>query len=438
MKKIFGVFISLILISLISATISFAATVTLDASINNNTGKVDISGNISTGLGQEVTILVMSPSGAIDYIDQTTSDGDGSYQFAYTVDPNNKGIYQVTVGGTEVGEVSKTTFEYDGSSSEDTEPPEIEVTMMHGDKEYINNSWTNQPVKISVEATDEQSDISSLQIFIDQEEVDKVDGVTHEFSLDQSGIYEVSIKAIDEAGNEKVKERIIKISKDGLILELSLQQSDGTSYGSTDWTKYDVTASMKAENIDGANVTKQYSLDEGKVWKEYTDTITFSEGVHELWFQAEDEAGNQALEKIMINIDQTAPELTLTGDNPLIVEVGSTYDEPGATAEDDLEGNISEDIEISGEVNVNKVGTYEINYNVSDRVGNKASQILRQVHVVALDETEEVEEIPPPKEENQSGLLPQTATYIYNWLLIGLVLLGTGVVVARLYRKQNR
>lgn len=565
MKKIVGVFIPLLLISLITVTVSFAATVTIEASINNGTGKVNISGKISTGSEQQVTVLVISPSGTIDYVDQTTSGVDGSYQFAYHVQASNKGTYQVTVSGTEVDKESKTTFEYDGSSFIDNEAPKIEVTMTHDDKEYTSHSWTNKAVNISVSATDRHSDVTSLQILIDQEAVGSVDGVTHEFKLDQSGIYEVFIKAIDEAGNEKVEERTIKISKDGLTLEPSLQQVDGISYESGDWTKHDVIASIKAENIDGAQVKKQYSLDKGETWKAYTDSVIFSEGVHHIWFQAEDEAGNHVLEKVTIHIDQTAPELKLNGDNPLIIEVGTSYDEPGAVATDNLAGDISADIEISGEVDVNKSGVYNVHYNVRDKAGNKASQVVREVHVVttkvisitldtqpvpvyagalikiegtnatvqlpndlpegttlqietvdiALEDyqqvgdvfdfiftypegeedytgifgltlgidkdadniaiyhyhdnektvefvggeienglisamvedlsthgvfskVEENGEVTPPKGDKEDGLLPKTATHLYDWLLIGLVLLGVGVVVWTLYRRQNR
>src|SRR6185312_13623455 len=98
MRKIFATFIPLLLFSLIAATATFAATVTLNASVNNNTGKVDITGSISSGAGQQVTVLVVSPSGAIDYIDQTTSGVNGSYQFSYTIDTSKKGTYQVSVG----------------------------------------------------------------------------------------------------------------------------------------------------------------------------------------------------------------------------------------------------------------------------------------------------------------------------------------------------
>src|SRR5699024_1473262 len=66
-------------------------------------------------------------------------------------------------------------------------------------------------------------------------------------------------------------------------------------------------------------------------------------------------AGNEATETRTVNVveadgngegdeDTEAPILTLNGDNPMELEVGSTYDEPGATAEDNVDGDVTEDI----------------------------------------------------------------------------------------------
>src|SRR5699024_3144708 len=47
--------------------------------------------------------------------------------------------------------------------------------------------------------------------------------------------------------------------------------------------------------------------------------------------------------------DTVAPVISLNGDNPMELEVGETYDEPGATAEDDVDGDVSDAIEVSGD-----------------------------------------------------------------------------------------
>src|SRR5699024_8259621 len=90
-------------------------------------------------------------------------------------------------------------------------------------------------------------------------------------------------------------------------------------------------------------------------------------------------------------VDEVAPEITLNGKNPMELEVGDTYEEPGATAEDDVDGDVTDAIEISGEVNTDEAGTYEVVYTVSDAAGNTATE-TRTVHVV---EPEEVDEVAP-------------------------------------------
>ena len=82
-----------------------------------------------------------------------------------------------------------------------------------------------------------------------------------------------------------------------------------------------------------------------------------------------------------IPIDGEAPVIKLKGDNPMIVKQGDPYVEPGATAEDNFDGDVSDKIEISGDVDTSKIGTYTITYTVSDNAGNVATA-ERTVNVV--------------------------------------------------------
>src|SRR5699024_10937541 len=87
-------------------------------------------------------------------------------------------------------------------------------------------------------------------------------------------------------------------------------------------------------------------------------------------------------------VDEVAPVITLKGDNPMELEVGDKYEEPGATAQDDVDGDVTDAIKISGEVNTDKAGTYEVVYTVSDAAGNEATE-TRVVNVVETDNGEE-------------------------------------------------
>ena len=71
--------------------------------------------------------------------------------------------------------------------------------------------------------------------------------------------------------------------------------------------------------------------------------------------------------------DVTAPVITLAGDNPAHVVLNSLFVDPGATATDDKDGNITNSIVKTGTVNTSAVGEYAITYNVSDAAKNKAT-----------------------------------------------------------------
>jgi hypothetical protein len=79
----------------------------------------------------------------------------------------------------------------------------------------------------------------------------------------------------------------------------------------------------------------------------------------------------------------TPPVITLSGANPLSLTVGQSFVEPGYTALDAEEGNITSRVVVSGSVNTSTAGTYTLYYNVSDSKGLAATQVTRTVIVTA-------------------------------------------------------
>lgn len=66
--------------------------------------------------------------------------------------------------------------------------------------------------------------------------------------------------------------------------------------------------------------------------------------------------------------DSKPPLMTLNGNNPLLLELGSAFNDPGASATDVCAGSLS--VSISGIVNSNAVGTNTLTYKASDGNGN--------------------------------------------------------------------
>ena len=93
--------------------------------------------------------------------------------------------------------------------------------------------------------------------------------------------------------------------------------------------------------------------------------------------------------------DVTAPDLTLVGEENCKVLLGTTYTDSGATAIDDVDGDITEFISVTGVVDTTTIGTYTLTYVVTDSSEN-ISTITRTVEV-ALFQTEEQMTTPPGK-----------------------------------------
>lgn len=82
--------------------------------------------------------------------------------------------------------------------------------------------------------------------------------------------------------------------------------------------------------------------------------------------------------------DSTPPTITLEGSSSMTISLQGTYTEPGFTAEDDRDGDLTASVtsdESSTNPNKNLAGTYTIHYEVTDAAGNTGTE-ERVVQVV--------------------------------------------------------
>jgi hypothetical protein len=110
--------------------------------------------------------------------------------------------------------------------------------------------------------------------------------------------------------------------------------------------------------------------------------VTIFTGMHAnepKWVQADD--------YMLVPVDQTPPVITLNGDANIELSLGDSFTDLGATALDNLDGDLSDKITVTGEVNTNIVGTYTLTYNVTDTDGNKAVEATRTINVTGEDYT---------------------------------------------------
>ena len=81
------------------------------------------------------------------------------------------------------------------------------------------------------------------------------------------------------------------------------------------------------------------------------------------------------------NGDDIAPVITLKGKNPLYLSQGGSLVDPGATALDREDGDITTSIVTKNDINSSKIGSYTIFYDVNDSAGHSAIRVVRTVIV---------------------------------------------------------
>lgn len=143
------------------------------------------------------------------------------------------------------------------------------------------------------------------------------------------------------------------------IIEVGSVYIDATATAA-DACEGDLTAAIQTVNNVNANVLGTYSV----------------------VYEVSDSSGNTAQATRTVHVvDTTRPVIILAGDNPLQIDEGAEYTDPGAAAFDNYDGNLSAQIAVGGTVDSSEVGIYTLTYNVSDGSGNAAAQVTRTVEV---------------------------------------------------------
>ena len=213
--------------------------------------------------------------------------------------------------------------------------------------------------------------------------VDNTDGtITSSIVTDASavnvntvGTYTVTYNVNDAAGNAATQvTRTVNITADVTAPVISLLGDATVSLelGST----YTDSGATAVDNIDGTITSGIATVNPVDVNTVGTYTVTYN---------VSDAAGNAATQitrTVNITADVTIPVIAITGSNPQRIEVGTAYSELGATAVDNIDGDITDSILIdTSAIDLDTVGTYLITYNVSDAAENAATEVTRTFEV---------------------------------------------------------
>jgi len=333
------------------------------ATTTSNVTITDTTAPVITGTPTDINVEIVSgESGAVvNYTNPTAADFvDGSV--VVTCDPASGSTFPigdttVTCTATDVaGNTANSTFKV--TVIVDTTPP---IITLLGDNLITIEVGTTYNDAGATASDDKDGNITGSIVIVN--------------SVDSNilGSYTVTYNVSDSSGNPAT-EVIRTVNVVDTALPVITLLGDNPINISVN-TNYDDAGATANDNYDGDitnNIVTVNPVDVNII------------GTYYVTYNVVDSSGNSAIEIIRtVNIvDISTPIISLLGDNPITIEVGTPYTDAGATAIDDVDGDISGNIVVVNNVNSNILGTYTVTYNVFDSSGNHAPEAIRTVNVV--------------------------------------------------------
>lgn len=109
-----------------------------------------------------------------------------------------------------------------------------------------------------------------------------------------------------------------------------------------------------------------------------TDRVERTVTEEEVIYSVSDSSGNRTeIRRSIVYDDPVAPELTLLGQTEMSIYPGTEFVDPGYSAIDNCDGDISANVTVEGSVDIWLPGTYELVYSVTDAYGNTAKAVRK-------------------------------------------------------------
>lgn len=196
--------------------------------------------------------------------------------------------------------------------------------------------------------------------------------ITVQGSVDESttGKYTLTYTA-DYRGMHAEAQRIVRIV-DTVCPEIILTPDPEGAL--VDGVPYEEAGYRAVDNYDG----------------DITDRVIRKEQYGMVLYAVTDSSGNPGYAEREIPLyDRLPPKITLTGGENYAITTGTFYTEPGFAASDNVDGDLTEQVIVEGEVDWLTPGVYPVTYTVTDHSDNTAS-VTRTVEVTAARRPEPV------------------------------------------------
>ena len=179
-----------------------------------------------------------------------------------------------------------------------------------------------------------------------------------EVEISKLGEYEVEFELDIMSGKYSKKQKIKVLDTTAPNIDLKGEEDFELSYNE-EYQEPGFTAidAYEGDLTDKVNVSKE----------------DINENEYQIVYEVEDSSGNKMQKTRHIKIvDNVEPTIQLNGNINIYMNIGNEYQELGATAIDEKDGDISNSIKTEGSVDTSKEGIYTITYKVTDKFGNEA------------------------------------------------------------------
>ena len=346
----------------------------------------------------EVTIEAGQKYEELGAIGRDEEDGEIKATVAGEVNTNKPGVYILTYTVTDSSGNSATATRK--VKVIDTTAPEI---ILKGKEE------------VTVEAGSKYEELGA-------EAKDIVDGkvevkISGEVDTKKVGEYTITYSAKDSSGNKAIAIRKVKVADTTRPIIIFNGEKEITIEAKS---KYVEPGAIGKDTFDGkVEVSISGVVDTGKV------------GEYIISYRTSDKAGNKAsaIRKVKV-VDTKAPVITLNGESKITLEQGDKYEELGATANDEVDGQV--EVKITGNVDVDKAGEYKITYTATDNSKN-TSTVTRSIEVKEKKVVEDNKDI-----ENNETIDSSKESNKFIWFgVIGGIVVVIGAALAIVYYKKK-
>ncbi|MFB6225873.1 MAG: immunoglobulin-like domain-containing protein, partial [Candidatus Paceibacteria bacterium] len=146
--------------------------------------------------------------------------------------------------------------------------------------------------------------------------------------------------------------------------------------------------SDKKDNKENQNSTTSTKQTESNSNNKVTDTNPTSSDKKTVEKKDKDSGGSSS-NTSTTKTDATKPEISMNGPKSITIDRGTEYVDKGATASDNIDGDLTDQIKTSNNVDTSKPGSYSVEYKVKDQAGNESVKVREVIVEKVVQDTKD-------------------------------------------------